>query len=331
MTPRSSKHPERVLFIRTDRLGETVLNLPAVAALHQGFPKTQVMMLVSPDIRQLLEGAPAIHQLMEYHESAGQPWWGRAVALARQWRRQRFDVAIVSNAKKEFHLATWLAGIPRRIGYDRKWGCLLTDRLPDRKALGERHEVEYNLDLVRRLGVSTEMPRWQWPSFGPEQRDVREWLTQNGIQPSELFVTIHPWTSNPLKQWPLPRYRELIRVLSEQQLSRVVVVGGPEEASRARAVLPEGLPIVNFVGRLTLRHLAALLGRTRVLVSNDSGPVHLAAAMHTKTLVLFGASSAATGPKRWGPWGEGHLVIWKPSMDAITLDEVVTALKLQLT
>ena len=109
--------------------------------------------------------------------------------------------------------------------------------------------------------------------------------------------------------------------------AQVVVIGGSEEEQRAPLLVPEGRAVANLVGRLSLRQLAALLQCARLLVSNDSGPAHLAAAVNTKTLVLFGTSNRATGPGRWGPWGSGHAVMWKPSMDAMTVDEVFAALR----
>ena len=84
--------------------------------------------------------------------------------------------------------------------------------------------------------------------------------------------------------------------------------------------------MADLVGRLTLRQLAALLQHARLLVSNDSGPVHLAAAMGTPTVVLFGTSDPATGPARWGPWGQGHTVICQPRLEQIDVDEVLQAI-----
>ena len=112
---------------------------------------------------------------------------------------------------------------------------------------------------------------------------------------------------------------------------RVVVIGGAESAGRMQEVRSANRSVVSLAGRLTLVQLAALLQRAQLLVSGDSGPVHLAAAVQTKTVVLFGTTQAATGPRRWGPWGSaGHTVIWKPSMDAITIEEVFDALAHQL-
>ena len=227
--------------------------------------------------------------------------------------------------------STFLAGIPVRVGYDRKWGCLLTHRLPDRKALGERHEVEYNLDLVRALGIQASIPRVQFPRLEREEAEVFQLLAQQGIARSEPFIAVHPWTSNPLKQWPAVRFQELIRRVRERVQVRVVVIGGPEESGRVSEVVPNELPVVNLVGRLTLKQLAALFQRARLLISNDSGPVHLAAAVGTPTVVLFGASSASTGPRRWGPWGDaGHVVIAKSSMEAIGVDEVMETVERKL-
>lgn len=314
----------RVVLIRTDRLGETLLTLPVVAVLKAACPRTSLTLVAHPTLVPLLEAAPGVDQVLPYQPTA-HAWWVRALQTARVLRSHRFDLALVSHPKKELHVAVWLAGIPIRVGYGRKWGWCLTHRVADRKALGERHEVEYNLDLLRALGVPTTVPPWQLPRFEREQTDVLQLLDQHGIPPTQPFLAIHPWSSAHAKEWPIERFRALIRLLVQRLPLRIILIGGPDEQARAKAFVAPDLPVVDLVGRLSLRQLAALLQRARLLVSNDSGPVHLASAVKTKTVVLFGAVSAATGPRRWGPWGEGHVVIWKPSMDAITVEEVFGA------
>ncbi|MBI3021887.1 MAG: glycosyltransferase family 9 protein [Candidatus Omnitrophica bacterium] len=326
----SIQRARHILFLRTDRLGETLLNLPAIAALKQFLPNASLALLVHPDLQVLMSSFPIIDHVIPYPQDAHRAWWIRAYQVGCLLRSHRFDIAVVSNPMKELHLAARLAGIPVRVGYNRKWGWLLTHRLEDRKALGERHEAEYNLDLVRRLGFQTSTPQWPVPHLEREQLEVLQLLEQQGIQQSEPFIAVHPWTSNPLKEWPATRFAALIQQVGERVPLSVVVIGGPEHRHQADAIIPPALPVVNLVGRLTLNQLAALLARARLLVSNDSGPVHLAVAVKTKTLVLFGASSPATGPRRWGPWGEGHAVIWKASMEAITVEEVFEALRQML-
>ena len=316
-----------MLFIRTDRLGETLLNLPAVSSLRAALPQASLTLLVHPDLQPLLDGLPGIDEVLAHRHELRHGWWRRARTLGRTLRPRRFDVAVVSNPMKELHVAVWLAGIPCRVGYDRKWGCLLTHRLPDRKALGERHEVEYNLDLVRRLGLPTLSPQWQFPRFEREQVEAQQLLERQGIDIARPFIAVHPWTSNPIKRWPLDRYQMLIRQAVERLRLQIVVIGGAEEAGQTQAVLPAGLSAVNLVGKLSLRQVAGLLQLAALLVSNDSGPMHLAAAAGTRTLALFGTPNGAAGPRRWGPWGRGHVVISKPSMESITVNEVFDALQ----
>ena len=322
----------RLLLIRTDRLGETLLNLPAAAALQQAWSGATLTWLAHPDLAPLLSGVPWVSRVLPHAEPPGSWWLARALALALRLRAGRFDMAVVSNPKKELHLAVWLAGIPVRAGYDRKWGGLLTHRLPDRKALGDRHEVEYNLDLVRALGMSAAVPEWRLPRFEREQADVAQLLGRHHISPSDPVIAVHPWTSNPVKQWPADRYRAVIAHLSCRLRMPTVVIGGADAVGQADSVIPDAAaPVVNLTGRLSLRQLAALLQRARLLVSNDSGPVHLAAAVGTPTVVLFGTPDPAAGPRRWGPWGAGHHVVWKPSLEAISVEDVVEALERQLT
>ncbi len=320
----------RLLCIRTDRLGEVLLTLPAVMALRASYPDCHLTLMVNPQLAALLSGTPGVDRVVEYREARGVPWWVKAWRLARELRVGRYDAVVVANPKKEFHLAAYWAGIPMRGGYHRKWGGLLTHRIPDRKALGACHEVEYNLELVQALNPRLTVALWRLPVLERERAEVRHLLAQQGLEPSKPFIAVHPWASNPRKQWPAERFRALIRLLSGHGSLQVVVIGGVEERSRLAAVLPDGVRVAEVVGRLTLRQLAALLEQARLLVSNDSGPVHVAAAVGTRTVVLFGAADPATGPRRWGPWGEGHQVIWKASLEEIAVDEVLAAVNAQL-
>lgn len=321
----------RVVFVRTDRLGETILNLPAAASIKAALPHAALTFVAHPEVAPLLQRLPWIDAVVPYDEASTRAWWSRALALRALLRAQRCDAVIVSNAKKELHLAVWLAGIPRRVGYDRKWGrWLLTHRLRDQRAGGTRHEVEWNLDLVRALGLPVNGPAWRMPLFESEWDDVRRRLAAQGLDVSRPWLAVHPWTSNVRKQWPPERYRALIEAIHAYLKHAVVLVGGAEAQPYAASVIPAGVPVANLIGHLSLVQLAACLKQARLLISSDSGPVHLAAAMGTSTLVLFGTSDVATSPRRWGPWGDGHIVIWKPAMDAITVEEVVAALQRHL-
>ena len=315
-----------ILFIRTDRLGETLLNLPAAAALKTAFPESSVTFLANPSLTELLSTVPDLDAVIGEPRASG-PWWWRAVRLACRLRAGRFHIALVSNPRKDLHLAVCLAGIPVRVGYTRKWAWALTRRVADRKALGERHEVEYNLDLVKALGVAVPaVPSYQLPVSPDAAQEVSQLLRGMSVGEAARIVAVHPWTSNPNKRWPSERFRDLIRHLRRLPGVVAAVIGGPEEPARACGAA-ENPGALDLVGRLSLTQLAAFLRRARVLVSNDSGPVHVAAAVGTPTVALFGTADPAAGPARWGPWGVGHTVIRKPTMDAISVEEVLQAVQ----
>jgi ADP-heptose:LPS heptosyltransferase len=316
------------VFVRTDRLGETLLNLPAVHALRRAMPQAYLIVMVQEGLRELLSDDPSLDEVVA-EPPLPRSWWRRAAQLAWLWRSWRVETILVSNPKKEYHLGAWLAGIPTRVGYHRKWGWCLTHRLPDRKAAGWRHEVEANLELVRALDLPVpEAPVLQLRLSPAEDGGIAELLQRHAVSDADRLVAIHPWTSTPRKQWPWPRFHELIRRLRRQPGITLVVIGGREEQPQAQQLLQAPEPgVLNLVGQLSLRQLAALLRRAKVLVSNDSGPVHLAAAVGTPAVVLFGTADPAAGPPRWRPWGDGHTVIWKSSLEAVGVEEVAEAVQ----
>lgn len=315
----------RVLFVRTDRLGETLLTLPAVLEMKAALPGSEITLLVHPALRELVQRVCGIQAVWAYPPGQRQFWLCRAVRWAKRLRQGRFDAVIISNPMKELHLAAWLSGIPVRAGYNRKWGCLLTRRMADDRASGLRHEVESNKALIHFAGapVGGELPvAW---GLEKEEKAVASMLERQGIDVRKPYVVVHPWASHPKKEWLPQCFHELIRELRVRHGLAVVVVGQPGPGGLKLDWVAGAPESADLTAQLTLPQLAALLRRAVVLVSSDSGPVHLAAAVGAPTVALFGTADAAAGPARWGPWGNKHAVIWKPSMGSITVDEVLEA------
>lgn len=315
----------RILFVRTDRLGETVLTLPAVLGLAAALPALEITLLVHPNLRELIQRIPGIEDVWGYPSGPRQFWLCRALQLAKRLRSGHFDAIFISNPVKELHVAARLSGIPVCVGYNRKWGSLLTRQMPDQRASGLKHEVESNRDLIRFAGmpVRDESPV-DWDLEG-EKRAVAAILEQKGIDANKPFIVVHPYASHPKKEWLPQRYVALIREMRLRWKLVVVIVGQPAADGFDYDSIAREASAVNLIAQLTLPQLAALLKRATVLISSDSGPVHLAAAMGTPAVVLFGGLDPATGPQRWGPWGKHHTVIWHETMEKIAVDEVVRA------
>ena len=159
----------------------------------------------------------------------------------------------------------------------------------------------------------------QTPDFSPECRRIDFENTSN-------LVAIHPWTSDPVKQWPQNNFYALSKRLIEDLGLKVVIVGIPNEPNKD---MFNGLGgnIINLAAKTNLRQLAGILKRCRLLISGDSGPMHLAAAVGTPVLAIFRNDLPGKTAKRWGPWGKGHIVIEKSSLSDITVDEVLEKAK----
>ncbi len=336
----------RILVIRTDRMGDALLNIPAIRALKGSF-NSFIVALVNPDVKELLEGSPEIDQILPFQEEK----WNKSIftklRLLLQIRKMRFDLAVILNPTKRFHILTYLAGIPRRLGYARKWGFLLTHKIEDRKFLGQKHEVEYNLDLVRSIGAGTEDKRI---SIKVEQEDAQfaeGLLLKYAIKAQDLIIAIHPHSSNPAKCWPKENFAHLIDELSLRFSAKVVIIGTAQDRSSViKLISLTKYPPINFSGKLTLKQLAAFFKRCTLLISNDSGPVHIACAVNTATAVVFGRNIPGVSPIRWGPWGNGHIIFHRdpgcnPCLDrdcpynfkcltSITPEEVIKAVEKQL-
>ncbi len=317
-----------ILAVRNDRFGEFLLNIPAFRALKETFVNARLTAALHPYVRDLAACIPYIDEIMEW---SGDPrTWREKAAFLGFLREKRFDIAVMLNPSKDFNIFAAAAGIPYRIGYARKWPFLLTRTIPDEKHLAKKHEVEYNLQLVSVAGAQTR----DTALFLPVPEITPAALTQvYGIRREGMLIAIHPFTSDPLKQWPFERFVKLAEVITREMPATVVIIGGREEAERSREFFGPiaGEKITDITGKTGLCELGAVLKHCDLLISGDSGPVHLACCVGTPVVVLFRTDLPGKTAQRWGPWGEGHVVIERDGLGKITVNEVIEKIKDQIS
>jgi len=304
--------PKRILVIRLDRLGDVILSTPVLQVLRQQFPHAFIAMMVRPACREVIEGNPYLDEVILYDRDGMHHSVRATIGFARRLRRHTFDTAIVLHPTNRSHWIPWLAGIPIRVGYDRKCGWLLTHRVPHRKQEGEKHEAAYTLELLEPFGIAAREPHPFVPIHATAERRVASLLAERAVEPTERLVAIHPSASCVSKRWMPERFAQVAdRLISEQHV-RICLVAGEADALYAHQVARAmRRPALDFAGRLGVGELAALLHRCRLLVSNDSGPVHVAAAVGTPVVDIFGRNQRGLSPLRWGPVGEGHIILHK--------------------
>jgi heptosyltransferase-2 len=305
--------PRRLLLTRIDRLGDVILTTPVFQLLKETYPDLFLAVLVSPANREAVEGDPFVDEVIVYDKRGRQKsWWG-TVMFARRIAAERFDTCIHFHATNRVFWLSFLAGIPVRIGHKRKVWRLLTHPVIERKREGRKHETEYNLDLLEALGFRSGRPLP--PLYFPLDEEKRLSLIKRSPEvKTGPYAVISPSASCPSKRWPPERFRAVARELNRVKGLRIFLTGTPDERGLCSEV-KKGIEaeVTDLSGKLSLGELAWLIKGARLLISNDSGPVHIAAALDVPVISLFGRSDPGLSPTRWRPLGAKSVFIHKGS------------------
>jgi len=336
----------KILIIKLSSIGDVVHTLPSLYALRQGYPDARIDWLVEEGPSGIIKDHPLLNRVIVV-KRRGWLYSPRGCwEVARGLRNNKYDIVLDFQGLFKSGIWVFLSGGKRRIGFDRTRDfsyLFLNERLPPYDP--DRHAVDRYLDMVRYLGLRVD--GIGFPAlFDERERDkVLGLLRENGILEGEDFIVVSPLARWKTKQWGMEGFASFCKEVSVRFGCKVVLVGGAMgEAKPIMLATEDGLEgpsynkwaVVNLAGRTTLKELACLLSLSRLMVTVDSGPMHIAAAVGTPVVALFGP----TAPWRTGPYGEGHKVIRKGlpcspcflrrcsdlrCMKEITVEEVVGA------
>ena len=308
---------ERVLVRGPNWIGDAVMSEPALAALRRLYPQADMTLLVKPAIADLFAHHPSIDRRLVYDDCGRHAGLTGKWALAGTLRQSRFDLAVVFQNAFEAALLTFLAGIPRRYGYATDGrSFLLSDpvAVPNRQQLG--HQVDYYWRLLDGLGNDGPPPAPRLYLTDEERVATARSLSAAGIASQDILIGVNPGsTYGAAKRWPAERFAQTVnRLLRHCQDSlgvpaRVVVVGarGEEALGQVVAGAVEGNALV-LSGKTTVRELMAVTERCRLFLTNDTGPMHVAAAFNVPVVAIF-------GPTDWrmtSPFGQAHRLLRQP-------------------
>jgi heptosyltransferase-2 len=327
------KNLTAILIVRLDEIGDVVLTTPFLRELRRNAPYAWITLVVQPQTANVVENCPYVNEILTLDLSFRGLTAGtrrrhiRAFRLAvgRLWRR-RFALAVIPRWGVDYHDGTFLAylsGARRRVAYSegvsgrkRQFNAgfdrMLTDVISDENA---KHEVEHNLDVVRFLGGDVTDARLELWLDQQDRSFAARLFAEQAITPGDPLVAFAPGARFGRKQWPIERFAELGRLLLAEYQPYLVVVGGPDDRPLGERLEAElGARVINVAGRTTLRQTAAVLERCCLTVSNDSGPMHLAAAAGSAVVEIAwhacgGSSRDPDSPARFHPWGVPHVVV----------------------
>ena len=289
-------------------VGDMVLLTPALRALKTAYPQSNLTLLIRPLVADLMATHPYVDEVMVDNKGRGLNRLSSFYKSVNEIRRWGFDLAVVLHPTSFRNaLIPFLAGIPQRIGSNVSGrGILLTRTCPDRIDLHEVHRYLRVLELIDIHEPSAKLEFWHTDA---DRHAVRQILAAHGISPKEYLIGVNLGTTWRTKRWSLDNFAEVIIQVQKRLNARILLTGSTAETPLGEALAEIAkVETINLIGKTTLMQLGALIESCDLYLTCDSGPMHIAAAVGTPTIALFGPTS----PIRHGPYGENHEIIEKP-------------------
>jgi heptosyltransferase-1 len=330
---------ENILLIKPSSLGDVVTALPALSALRRSFPQARIRWLIRPEFAPLIEGHPHLDEVILFDRKLLAKAWYSPVAgrslmsLVSRLRQSRFDAVLDLQGLFRTGLLAWLSGCRQRFGT--RWRemahlCYTTSIPPRHEWI---HVVDYYLKLVEAMGASDLRAEFVLPEKPAPAAAARDLLSRQGLN-SERYAIVIPGSAQISKCWPPERFAGLVDRLTSEHGLTVAATGSKSESAMIEKVRSLAKhPLANLAGQTSLPELVEVLRRAKLVVSNDTGPGQIAAALGRPLVMMFSWSN----PLRVGPYGRPQCVVARDtdkrglasrsrnpqhSIRHITLDEV---------
>ncbi len=323
MTPDLPQSP-KILVTRTDRIGDLVVSTPVFELIKKKYPQSHLAVCVFSEHRELIKGNPFVDEVILYEKNGAEKNWLGQWLFSNEIRAKKFDAVIHLHATNRMHILGWLAGIPIRIGYNRRAPWALTQVYPYDKKEGLKHETDYLLHLCSEAMPQPQVDTGHLLPYVPvtqgNRLSVANSLQHFGVKEDEPIAVFHPSASDASKMWPIENFSEFLKQYVPKKV-RWIAVGDVKAAEHTAAISKLcGLPVLDLCGKLSFGMLAALFEKAKLVVSNDSGPAHIAAAVGAPTVSIFGRWQPGMNAERWKPNGKKAIVV-TPSIESIPVAE----------
>ncbi len=299
---------KRILIRGTNWVGDAVMSVPAMREIRRCFPESRISLLVRPWVSDVYSGAEFLDEIIAFDRDGSHRGLSGRRRLVAELRAREFDLAILFQNAFEAAFLAWWARIPVRIGYARDGrSLLLSQAVPIDPEVRQFHQVYYYLGLLAGAGLVEPrpwrglkpMPACDLAVGGSDRTAARSLLRKHGIEAGEVLIGLNPGASyGGAKRWLPERFAEVADHLAGKYSARIVLFGSSAELPISKYVAERmARPGVNLAGQTTLGQLMGLIKECALLVTNDSGPMHLAAALGVPQVAIFGSTSdIATGP-----------------------------------
>jgi lipopolysaccharide heptosyltransferase II len=301
----------KILIICLDNIGDVVMSTIIPRALKNKFSETTITYLVKEYSKDVVQTNPLVNEILIFNPSwLSDPLkkhftFGQITSLIKNLKICKFDLCLVVNADWKKALLASLSGIPEKIGAKRKKAGFFLTRTYAYQPSETRHMIEDNIDLLRILKIEAGNLLPEVFSRAEDDRTVTEFLKKNGITQDKRIVGIHPFSNHPSRDWQIDKFIALADKLIDRDGLPVLFMMqslGQDSGKITQLVKKKGLYVMD---NMDLGQLIAFIKCCSVFIGNDSGPMHLAAALKVPTVGIFGPSN----PKRFSPLGNTNIVV----------------------
>jgi heptosyltransferase-3 len=300
----------RILVVQTQRLGDVLCATPLFTALRRQFPRAHLAALVHRPQDQILLGNPDLNEVLTYDRQTSHRSLVDRIRFIGELRERRFDWVLSIHAASSAAFAIWQANAPWRTcvwryGDYRKphWARFFHQHVRQDRARGEKHEIEYNLDVLRELGMEPDHEGYRLCLLPEERSRARQWLLERGRDESRPLAVIHPGHGGGRQSWPAEQYSAVADGLVERGLQVAVTGSGAERELVERVASGMRGPALRLAGGMDIRQFAAALAEASLFVSVSTGPMHLASALRLPAVTLYGPTDLLIEKTRFCPYG----------------------------
>ncbi len=302
---------QKILIRSTNWIGDAIMTTPAVRTVRKNFPHAQISLLAKPWVIPIFEHSSGIDQIIEYDINGRHKGLKGIFRLARDIRKYSFDAVILFQNAIEAAIISQLANIPIRIGYNTDArGLLLTHSVKRVDEIKTCHQTLYYLDILKKVGLCPDGDHLELSVDPLIKEAVQNIIQQYNIASNELIVGINPSaTYGTAKQWFPERFAELADKICQAYSARIIIFGGPGDIDLGHRI--ESMihyPVINLSAKTSLGEAIGLIQACQLFITNDSGLMHIAAALNTPLIALFGS----TNPITTGPLGKQSVVVREP-------------------
>ncbi len=331
---------KKILVVSPNWIGDALMITPAIRTIKRHYPDAQCVVFAVPRAAEIFLRNPDVTRVI-VNEEESRPFW-YYFGWIQMVGRDDFDAVFLFHRSRSRAIGMFLAGIPLRIGFDSKGrGVFLTHSIP--MPQGVTHRMDLWQYLLRQVGISGQVPAPVFRVGAAVREHVRAILEAQGIDMTRggkyRFAILNPGSNWPPRRWPVDRFAQLADFLASRMGVKVVISGAVRDRELAREIQKKSsTPLISMAGETSLEELGAMMELSQLVVSNDSGPMHLAAAVKAPLIALWGP----TCPQITGPRGEGKIVVLQKDiglpvpnldpqmrdmryMEAISVEEVFSA------